>query len=78
MVDGLPDSARFSRFMEMLIAAARASSKERPGLVIASEMALHLSSEGNFQAATHLQQLWHDLAKVHALKRPNAANPRNL
>jgi PAS domain S-box-containing protein len=67
MVDGLPDPTRFSRFMEMLISAARASSREGLGLVIASEMSLHLSSEGNSRAAIHLQQLWQDLANVHAL-----------
>src|SRR5262245_17302300 len=67
IVDGLPDPARFSRFMEMVIASARATIKESSGLVIVSEMALHLFSQGNSRAAIHLQQLWNALAKANAL-----------
>jgi PAS domain S-box-containing protein len=63
MLNGMPDSERFSHLIGGLITSARTAAKsEQVGLVIFGEMVAILWTEGKHQAAIRLEELWNDLA----------------
>ena len=67
MVDGMPDSTRFSNLMGQLITQAKSASKREPPCIVAfGEMVAILWAEGKHEAAIKLESLWNDLAATHS------------
>jgi PAS domain S-box-containing protein len=67
MVDGMPDSTRFSNLMGQLITQAKSASKREPPCIVAfGEMVAILWAEGKHEAAIKLESVWNDLAATHS------------
>jgi signal transduction histidine kinase len=67
LVDGWPDAALFSDLVGSLLARTKSRSLSRDlRIVVFGEMVSLLWSQGKFDAALRLEQLWTDLAKTHA------------
>jgi signal transduction histidine kinase len=67
MLNGLPDETLFNSFMRHTLSSIRPDAGGKPPrLVLFGEMVALLWSEGNIDAAIKLEQLWNDLAPVHA------------
>jgi len=68
MVDGMPDEARFwPAVTSVMLAAARASTSERPHVVACGECAPSLCEQGDAEAAIRLEQLWDEVAAIYNL-----------
>jgi PAS domain S-box-containing protein len=66
MVDGMPDSSRFTRLIGGIIERAKVAAKpNRPGVAVFGEMVALLWSEGKHAAAIRLEELWNELAQTH-------------
>jgi PAS domain S-box-containing protein len=67
MVDGMPDGERFAETVGKAIGRISAALKgPRPELVAFGEMVALLWTEGKFEAAIRLEQLWNELAKKYS------------
>jgi signal transduction histidine kinase len=67
LVDGWPDSTLFSDVIGSLLARTKSrSANSNPRIAVFGEMVSLLWSDGKFDAALRLEQLWTDLAKTHA------------
>jgi signal transduction histidine kinase len=65
MVNGALDTALFNARMGEFLSSVRSAAKGySPRLVIFGEMVAVLCSQGNFDAALKLEQLWNDLART--------------
>ncbi len=68
MVNGALDTALFNAFIRDFLSSVRSAAKGySPRLVIFGEMVAVLCSQGNFDAALKLEQLWNDLARTELL-----------
>lgn len=78
MLDGRPDAERFANVVGSVIERATArGSAERPRVAAFGEMVALLWAEGKPEAAIELEELWNDLAHVHAFNL-RCAYPMNL
>jgi signal transduction histidine kinase len=67
MVDGWPDTTRFTSVIGEAIAQAKAATgRAQSGVVAFGEMVALLWTEGNAEAAIRLEQLWNELAETQA------------
>lgn len=67
ILDGRPDSVRFSEVMGGVIARAAEASQTKDRRVVAfGEMAALLWAEGNAQGAIQLEKLWNELSKTYS------------
>jgi PAS domain S-box-containing protein len=67
MIDGLPDTTRFSALMDSLLTQLQfaANGSQRP-IAVFGEMVALLWAEGKQDAALQLEQLWNRLADTHS------------
>jgi signal transduction histidine kinase len=67
MLNGIPDESLFHSFMDSTLSSIRPTAEGKaPRVVLFGEMVALLWSEGNFDAAVKLEQLWNDLARFHS------------
>ncbi|MGD0445287.1 MAG: ATP-binding protein [Edaphobacter sp.] len=67
MVNNLPDASLFNAFTTHFLSSVRSAAKSgSQRLILFGEMVALLWSEGKFEAALKLEQLWSDLARTHA------------
>jgi signal transduction histidine kinase len=66
MVNGSPDSVRFTEMMaDVIIRATVACKSDRPRVTAFGEMVTLLWAQGQADAAERLEDLWNDLARTH-------------
>ena len=69
MVNGALDAALFNTIMGHLISSVGSATKgESSRLVLFGEMVALLWTDGNFDGALKLEQLWNDLARTHSFQ----------
>ncbi len=67
LVDGWPDATRFTSVVGELLSVARSRNGGAEQRIAAfGEMVSLLWSQGKFDAALHLEQLWNDLGRTHS------------
>jgi PAS domain S-box-containing protein len=67
LANKIPDSLRFAELIGGFIERANAAAKGEPRrTVVFGELVALLWAEGNYEAATRLEELWNDLAKTHS------------
>jgi signal transduction histidine kinase len=69
MIRGELNAALFHSFMGYILSSIRPTAEgKRPRIVLFGEMVALLCSQGNFDAAQKLEQLWNDLAHSHSFQ----------
>jgi signal transduction histidine kinase len=69
MADGVLNPARFHSFMGYILSSTKPAAQGKPHrVVVFGEMVSLLCSQGNFDAALQLEQLWNVLARSHSFQ----------